>query len=97
MMNWIITLSMDPNLTTSSTNSGTLTGQATMLPKWAFGYVQSKERYATQAELLEVVREYRARGLPLDCIVQDWKHWTGNLWGQKSFDPGAVSRPAPDD
>ena len=34
-----------------------------MLPKWAFGYVQSKERYATQEELIEVVREYRARRL----------------------------------
>ena len=42
-------------------------------------------------ELLEVVREYRARGLPLDCIVQDWKSWTGNLWGQKSLGPGTVS------
>ncbi|MGE5464826.1 MAG: TIM-barrel domain-containing protein, partial [Syntrophothermus sp.] len=38
-------------------------------------------------ELLEIVREYRARGLPLDCIVQDWKSWTGDLWGQKSLDP----------
>lgn len=64
-----------------------LTGQATMLPRWAFGYVQSKEHYASQQELHEVVSEYRARGLPLDCIVQDWKHWTGNWWGQKSFDP----------
>jgi alpha-D-xyloside xylohydrolase len=64
-----------------------LTGSAPMLPKWAFGYVQSKERYVSQADLIETVREYRARGLPLDCIVQDWKSWTGDLWGQKSLDP----------
>jgi alpha-D-xyloside xylohydrolase len=64
-----------------------LTGPASMLPKWAFGYVQSKERYTTQAELLEVAREYRARRLPLDCIVLDWKSWTGDAWGQKSLDP----------
>lgn len=70
-----------------------LTGQATMLPKWAFGYLQSKERYKTQDELLEVVREYRARGLPLDGIVQDWKHWAGNLWGQKSFDAERYPNP----
>lgn len=70
-----------------------LTGQAPLLPTWAFGYVQSKERYTSQAELLEVVREYRARGLPLDCIVQDWKYWTGNLWGQKSFDPERYPNP----
>ena len=64
-----------------------LTGRTPMLPKWAFGYIQSKERYASQAELLEVVQEYRQRQLPLDCIVLDWKSWTGDLWGQKTLDP----------
>lgn len=64
-----------------------LTGSAPMLPRWAFGYVQSKERYVSQADLIETVREYRSRDLPLDCIVQDWKSWTGDLWGQKSLDP----------
>ena len=64
-----------------------LTGSVPMLPKWAFGYVQSKERYVSQADLIETVREYRARSLPLDCIVQDWKSWAGDLWGQKSLDP----------
>ncbi len=63
-----------------------LTGKATMLPRWSFGYIQSKERYVSQAELISVVKEYRERGLPLDCIVQDWKSWPNNLWGQKSFD-----------
>ena len=70
-----------------------LTGPAPMLPRWAFGYIQSKERYTSQAELLEVVREYRARGLPLDCIVLDWKSWTGDLWGQKSLDPERFPNP----
>ena len=64
-----------------------LTGKAPMLPEWAFGYVQSKERYESQEELVETVREYRARNLPLDCIVLDWKSWTGELWGQKTLDP----------
>ncbi len=64
-----------------------LTGRPPMLPKWAFGYLQSKERYASQAELVEVAREYRSRELPLDCVVLDWKSWTGDLWGQKSLDP----------
>jgi alpha-D-xyloside xylohydrolase len=64
-----------------------LTGRPPMLPRWAFGYIQSKERYASQAELLAVSREYRERGLPLDCVVLDWKSWTGDLWGQKSLDP----------
>lgn len=64
-----------------------LTGRPPMFPKWAFGYVQSKERYASQAELIETVQEYRRRHLPLDCIVLDWKSWTGDLWGQKTLDP----------
>ena len=64
-----------------------LTGQVPMLPKWAFGYVQSKERYIDQEELIAVAREYRDRGIPLDCIVQDWQTWPEGLWGQKTFDP----------
>ncbi len=70
-----------------------LTGHSPMLPKWAFGYVQSKERYVTQDELVNVVREYRDRQLPLDCIVLDWKSWTGNLWGQKTLDPERFPNP----
>lgn len=65
-----------------------LTGPAPMLPKWSLGYVQSKERYVTGAEMLEVVREYRRRKVPLDVIVLDWKSWpNGGAWGQKSLDP----------
>ncbi len=64
-----------------------LTGKTPMLPRWAFGYLQSKERYLSQHELIEVVKEYRERGLPLDCIVQDWKSWPSDLWGQKTLDP----------
>ena len=64
-----------------------LTGKAPMFPRWAFGYIQSKERYVSQAELIDVVKEYRKRGLPLDCIVQDWKSWPHELWGQKTLDP----------
>ncbi len=63
-----------------------LTGKAEMLPKWAFGYIQSRERYHTQCEMLETAKRYREAGVPLDCIVQDWKTWTGNQWGQKTVD-----------
>lgn len=55
-----------------------LTGPARLLPKWAYGYWQSKERYHTQAELTGVVDEYRKRKLPLDAIVLDYKYWGGN-------------------
>ena len=71
-----------------------LTGKPTMLPRWAYGYLQSKERYRTQQELLEVVREYRAREIPLDCIVQDWCSWTGKWWGDKNPDPERFPDPS---
>ena len=65
-----------------------LTGVTPLPPKWAFGYVQSKERYVTAQEMIDVVAEYRRRSIPLDCIVLDWKSWpNGGGWGQKSFDP----------
>ncbi|MEV4135221.1 TIM-barrel domain-containing protein [Dactylosporangium sp. NPDC049742] len=52
-----------------------VTGPAPELPAWASGFWQSKLRYRGQAELLEVAREYRRRGLPLSVIVADYLHW----------------------
>lgn len=68
-----------------------LTGRATMLPKWAFGYVQSKERYVTAQELVDVVKHYRDLQVPLDCIVQDWNTWCEDHWGEKRVDPSRYS------
>lgn len=68
-------------------NYRNITGKAPMLPKWSFGYVQSKERYTSQEELISTVKEFRRRKIPLDLIVLDWMSWPGNQWGQKSFDP----------
>ncbi|MBE0600515.1 MAG: DUF5110 domain-containing protein [Firmicutes bacterium] len=63
-----------------------LTGDAPLPPKWAFGYLQSKERYKTQQELIDIAAEYRRRGIPLDAVVQDWFTWPEGLWGQKTVD-----------
>jgi alpha-D-xyloside xylohydrolase len=63
-----------------------LTGRAPLLPKWAFGYIQSKEAYHTQDELVETAREYRRRHIPLDCVVQDWNTWKPGEWGNKRLD-----------
>ncbi len=63
-----------------------LTGRAPLLPRWAFGYIQSKERYRTATELRDVVRRYRELGVPLDGIVQDWHTWTEGHWGEKRLD-----------
>jgi alpha-D-xyloside xylohydrolase len=72
-----------------------LTGKAPLLPKWAFGYIQSKERYVNAREIVDVVREYRRRRIPLDGIVLDWKSWPNDSgWGQKSFDPIRFPDPA---
>ncbi|MBR5421168.1 MAG: DUF5110 domain-containing protein [Lachnospiraceae bacterium] len=71
-----------------------ITGKAVLLPKWAFGYIQSQERYETQKEILEVAGEYRKRAIGLDCIVLDWISWPEGQWGQKSFD--AARFPDPD-
>lgn len=71
-----------------------LTGKAAMLPKWAFGFIQSQERYETQEEILSVVQECRDRGIGLDGIVLDWHSWKGNLWGQKTFDQERFPDPA---
>ena len=65
----------------------TLTGVTPMLPKWAVGYIQSRERYVSQAHILETAEKYREIGTPIDCIIQDWQTWPGGLWGFKRFDP----------
>ncbi|MDH7459781.1 glycoside hydrolase family 31 protein [Chitinophagaceae bacterium 26-R-25] len=58
-----------------------LTGEVPMFPKWVFGYWQSRERYTSQQELLDVVNRYRALKVPLDGIVQDWQYW-GEDWAE---------------
>lgn len=63
-----------------------LTGKAEMLPRWAYGFWQSRQRYETQEQLLSVVREYRKRQIPFDTIVQDWFYWPEDSWGCQCFD-----------
>ncbi len=74
----------------------TITGKSQIMPKWAMGFWQSRERYKTQDELLDVVREYRRRNIPLDNIVQDWSYWPENAWGG-SHDFDSVRFPDPKD
>jgi alpha-D-xyloside xylohydrolase len=63
-----------------------LTGQVPMFPLWTFGYWQSKERYKSQDEILDVVKKYRELGVPLDGIIQDWQYWGNNyLWNAMEF------------
>ena len=61
-----------------------LTGYAPEFPEWATGLWQSKLRYETQEELLEVAREHKRRGIPLSLIVCDYFHWPQQ--GEWKFD-----------
>ena len=71
----------------------TLTGKAQVMPKWAMGYWQSRERYKTQDELINTLREFRKRQIPLDNIVMDWSYWKEDSWGSHEFDPARFQNP----
>jgi len=70
-----------------------LTGKAQVMPKWALGFWQSRERYATQEDLVETLREMRNRHIPVDNIVQDWQYWQDDQWGSHEFDPERYPEP----
>lgn len=63
-----------------------LTGKSQIMPKWAMGFWQSRERYKTQDEIVETLAEFRKRGIPIDNIVQDWSYWPEPEWGSHEFD-----------
>jgi len=67
-----------------------LTGRAPMFGKWAYGYWQCKNRYASQQELLDIAGKYRSLQIPLDNIVQDWFWWNvmgEPVWNKNYPDP----------
>ena len=70
-----------------------LTGKALIPPKWALGFWQSRERYQTQDQLLQVANEYRKLKIPLDNIVQDWFYWKEDQWGSMEFDSSRYPNP----
>ena len=70
-----------------------LTGETPMLPKYALGYIQSKERYVDAEEMVNVAAEYRRRKIPLDMIVLDWQSWPEGQWGWKHFDESRFPDP----
>jgi alpha-D-xyloside xylohydrolase len=71
-----------------------VTGKAQIMPEWAMGYWQSRERYKSQDELINVVKEYRKRNIPIDNIVLDWSYWPVISWGSHEFDPKYFPDPA---
>ncbi|RRN78136.1 DUF5110 domain-containing protein, partial [Pseudoxanthomonas sp. SGD-10] len=71
-----------------------LSGKVPMLPKWAFGYWQCRERYTSSSHLVETVKEFRKRQLPMDVIVQDWQYWGKYGWGVPKFDEANYPNPS---
>ncbi|MFL9484344.1 TIM-barrel domain-containing protein [Chitinophagaceae bacterium LWZ2-11] len=71
-----------------------LTGKAPIVPKWALGFWQSRERYKTEDEILSTVEEFRKRKIPFDNIVLDWNYWREPEWGSQEFDEARF--PSPD-
>lgn len=68
-----------------------LTGKAPMLPLWAYGFFQSKERYHTQDESLNMLKKYRELKVPIDVVIQDWRYWpeynkSDSAWNSQRFD-----------
>ena len=71
-----------------------LSGNVPMLPQWAYGFWQCRERYTSGTHLVETVKEFRKRDLPLDVIVQDWQYWGDRGWGVPQFDEKNYSNPS---
>lgn len=71
----------------------TLTGRASLYPKWALGYWQSRERYKSSQELEETMAEFRKRHIPIDNIVQDWNYWELDSWGSHQFECSRFPNP----
>lgn len=57
-----------------------LTGNVSLMPRYVFGYTQSKERYVSSDDIISTLKEYRRRHVPIDMIVQDWNYWPQG-WG----------------
>jgi alpha-D-xyloside xylohydrolase len=71
-----------------------LSGTVPMLPRWAYGFWQCRERYTSAAHLVQTVKEFRQRNLPMDVIVQDWQYWGNKGWGVPQFDETNYPNPS---
>ena len=71
-----------------------LSGNVPLLPRWAYGFWQCRERYSSGKQLVQTVGEFRKRNLPMDVIVQDWQYWGNNGWGVPKFDETNYPDPA---
>ena len=71
----------------------TLTGKASLYPKWVLGFWQSRERYQSAKEIEDNLAEFRKRHIPIDNIVQDWNYWKLDSWGSHVFENNRYPNP----
>jgi alpha-D-xyloside xylohydrolase len=70
------------------------TGEAPLLPRWAYGFWQCRERYSSQQQILDTAAEFRNRKIPVDVLVQDWQYWGKYGWNAMRFDESAYPDPS---
>ena len=71
----------------------TLTGKASLYPKWVLGFWQSRERYKSSYDIESNLGEFRKRHIPVDNIVQDWNYWPLPDWGSHQFETSRFPNP----
>ena len=71
----------------------TLTGKASLYPKWVLGFWQSRERYKSSLDIESTLGEFRKRHIPVDNIVQDWNYWPLPDWGSHKFETSRFPNP----
>jgi oligosaccharide 4-alpha-D-glucosyltransferase len=73
----------------------TFSHSQSLLPRWAYGYLQSRFGYHTDGEVRKVVSMFNRQGVPLSAIVLDlyWFRRMGDLdWNREAFpDPRGLA------
>ena len=69
------------------------TGAAPLLPRWAYGFWQCRERYSSQQQILDTATDFRTRKIPVDVLVQDWQYWGKYGWNAMRFDEANYPNP----
>lgn len=71
-----------------------ISGATPMMPRWAYGYIHTRERFHSSQEIVDTLREFRRRKLPVDVMVQDWQYWGRHGWNAMRFDEAHYPDPA---
>ncbi|MGM9490352.1 TIM-barrel domain-containing protein [Ideonella sp. YS5] len=71
-----------------------ISGATPMMPRWAYGYIHCRERFHSSQEIVDTLREFRRRKLPVDVMVQDWQYWGRHGWNAMRFDEAHYPDPA---